>query len=246
MAEKILVLNGSPRKERSGTLVLTKPFVAGIESTGDFETEYVNIADLNVTPCKGCFHCWKTYAQGECAIKNDDVPAIKAKIEEAKYVVVSMPLYYFGIPGQVKTLLDRLLGMVNACRGRPIRDKFENGEPLHGERFPKPERKFALISGCAWIETDITYAPMFQQLDYIFGKDNYGRAVCPQLDSLIARGGDRRINLYKKNYEAAGVEFANNGKLSEETQALLSKPAFSPAVYQQLLDTMWDSEGEHN
>lgn len=246
MADKILVLNGSPRKERSGTLFLTKAFVSGIESTGEFETEYVNIADLNVTPCKGCFHCWKTYTKGECAIKNDDVPAIRAKIEEAKYVVVSMPLYYFGIPGQVKTLLDRLLGMSNECRGRPIREKFEKGEALHGERFPKPDRHFALISGCAWIETDITYAPLFTQLDYIFGKNHYGRAVCPQLDSLIARGGERRLNLYSKNYQAAGVEFTQKGYLSEETQALLSKPAFSTTVYEQLLDTMWDSDGEHN
>ena len=227
MADKILVLNGSPRKERSGTLFLTKAFVSGIESTGEFETEYVNIADLNVTPCKGCFHCWKTYAKGECAIKNDDVPAVRAKIEEAKYVVVSMPLYYFGIPGQVKTLLDRLLGMSNECRGRPIREKFEKGEALHGERFPKPDRHFT-------------------QLDYIFGKNHYGRAVCPQLDSLIARGGERRLNLYSKNYQAAGVEFTRKGYLSEETQALLSKPAFSTTVYEQLLDTMWDSDGEHN
>lgn len=246
MSDKILVLNGSPRKERSGTLVLTKPFVEGIESTGNFETEYVNIADLSVTPCKGCFHCWKTTSNGECAIKNDDVPAVRAKIEEAKHVVVSMPLYYFGIPGQVKTLLDRLLGMSNECRGRPIREKFERGEPLHGERFPKPDRKFALISGCAWIETDITYAPLFTQLDYIFGKNNYGRAVCPQLDSLIARGGERRINIYKKNYKEAGVEFAKNGKLSEETQKVLSKPAFSTDVYGQLLDVMWDSGMDHN
>ena len=146
--KKILVLNGSPRKERSGTLVLTKHFVEGIESTGAFETEFINIADLNITPCKGCFHCWKTYAKGECAIKNDDVPAIRAKIDEADFVVVSMPLYYFGMPGQVKILLDRLLGMSNECRGRPIREKFEKGEPLHGARFPKTNRKFAVISGC--------------------------------------------------------------------------------------------------
>lgn len=244
--KKILVLNGSPRKERSGTLVLTKPFVEGIESTGAFETEFINIADLNITPCKGCFHCWKTYAKGECAIKNDDVPAIRAKIDEADFVVVSMPLYYFGMPGQVKILLDRLLGMSNECRGRPIREKFEKGEPLHGARFPKTNRKFAVISGCAWIETDITFTPLFTQLDYIFGKNNYGRAVCPQLDSLIARGGERRLNLYKNNYKNAGIEFAQNGVISEETQKVLAKPAFSTTVYEQLLDTMWDSDGEHN
>lgn len=246
MADKILVLNGSPRKERSGTLFLTKAFISGIESTGVFETEFINIADKKILPCRGCLNCWKTHNNGECVIKTDDVSAIRAKIEDAKYVIVSMPLYYFGMPGQVKILLDRLLGMSNECRGQPIREKFEKGEPLHGERNPKPNRKFALISGCAWEETDITYKPLFTELDYIFGKNQYGRAVCPQLDSLIARGGERRLKLYEKNYHSAGIEFTQKGYLSEETQKILSKPAFSPIVYQQLLNAMWDSPGEHN
>lgn len=240
MAEKILVLNGSPRKEKSGTLFLTKAFVSGIESTGKFETEFLNIADMKIIPCKGCLTCWKTASHGECVIKNDDVPTVRAKIEDAKYVVVSMPLYYYGMPGQVKILLDRLLGMSNECRGQPIREKYENGEPLHGERNPKPNRRFALISGCAWIETDITFKPLFTELDYIFGKNRYGRAVCPQLDSLIALGG-RRLGIYEKNYQDAGIEFTQNGFLSEETQKKLSKPAFSPIVYQQLLNAKWDN-----
>ena len=49
---KILVLNGSPHKSASTTMAVTNAFVKGMCEGGEYESEIINISDLNVTPCK--------------------------------------------------------------------------------------------------------------------------------------------------------------------------------------------------
>ena len=85
---KILVLNGSPHKSASTTMAVTNAFVKGMCEGGEYESEIINISDLNVTPCMGCLSCWAR-TEGECVIKNDDMPAVKKRIEEADIIIES-------------------------------------------------------------------------------------------------------------------------------------------------------------
>ena len=101
---KILVLNGSPHKSASTTMAVTNAFVKGMCKGGEYESEIINISDLNVTPCMGCLSCWAR-TEGECVIKNDDMPAVKKRIEEADIIIESYPLYFFGMPGQMKLFI---------------------------------------------------------------------------------------------------------------------------------------------
>lgn len=112
---KILAINGSPKGNRSNTWRLTSAFLEGIsakeESSGSraHEIETLNIGSLNIKPCLGCFSCWSKIP-GECCI-HDDMQGVISKILWADVVVWSFPLYYFGLPGQLKTLIDRQLPM---------------------------------------------------------------------------------------------------------------------------------------
>ena len=54
---KILVLNGSPKRERSDTLHITRAFLAGMEETVSTETEIVHVIDEQIGFCRGCFAC---------------------------------------------------------------------------------------------------------------------------------------------------------------------------------------------
>lgn len=103
---KILAINGSPKGNRSNTWRLTSAFLEGItakeESSGSRtpEIETLNIGSLNLKPCLGCFSCWSK-TPGECCI-HDDMQGVINKILWADVVVWSFPLYYFGLPGQLK------------------------------------------------------------------------------------------------------------------------------------------------
>ena len=137
---KILVLNGSPHKSASTTMAVTNAFVKGMCEGCEYESEIINISDLNVTPCMGCLSCWAR-TEGECVIKNDDMPAVKKRIEEADIIIESYPLYFFGMPGQMKLFTDRLLSMMCTYRGQK---PTENGESFHGKEIQRRDRNWFL------------------------------------------------------------------------------------------------------
>ena len=105
----ILVLNGSPKGERSNTLKLAKAFLEGFTQTQSADTEIVDIYKLNIRECLGCFVCWSK-TPGKCAI-TDDMADVLQKILHADVVIWSFPLYYFSLPSRLKMVIDRQLPM---------------------------------------------------------------------------------------------------------------------------------------
>ena len=109
---RILAINGSPKGERSNTWQLTQAFLDGVtERLGadNVELRTVIVRDLDIQPCRGCFACWRNEA-GQCVIK-DDMRDIIADRVWADVTIWSFPLYYFGVPGPLKNLIDRQLPM---------------------------------------------------------------------------------------------------------------------------------------
>ena len=106
---KILVLNGSPKGERSNTMELTKAFCEGIGQRVEIQTEIVPVYQKKIQDCLGCFRCWSV-TPGTCCLQ-DDVAGIIEQILEADLIIWSFPLYYFGLPSRLKALMDRQLPM---------------------------------------------------------------------------------------------------------------------------------------
>ena len=235
MQKKILVLNGSPKKERSGSLKLTRAFVEGMTEHGEYETDYVHISELNIKPCLGCLNCWAR-EDAVCVIKDDDIPALRKKIEDADVVILSAGLFFFGLPGTVKVMMDRLLGMVNPYYGKPLPT---DGLALHGATKSHPGRQYILISSCAWIEKDVVYKAVFDQLDMILGKNGYLALTTPQMNAIVYHADGRRLLKKQADYKKAGEEFARTGSVSRETIDLLARPMFSAEVYQMFYEKMW-------
>ena len=153
---------------------------------------------------------------------------LRKRIEEADIIIESYPLYFFGMPGQMKLFTDRLLSMMCTYRGQKPP---ENGESFHGIRNPKTGQKLVLISGCAYSESESVYDSLLKEYECICGKNGFTAILCPQLKTLIELGASSRLDRYLSKYEAAGKEFAATKHLSEETKQKLSKAPFSEAVY---------------
>lgn len=233
--KKILVMVASPKNEKSGTLVPTKAFVQGIEDNGTFETEYIFIDKMNIKPCRGCLSCWGR-PDGSCIIKNDDVPAIREKLTNADIVIWSFPLFFFGVPGQMKVLMDRTVGMLQPYMGQKVTDDMKNAHSsLHGMRFQKEGQKNILLSSCAWCDIDVIYEPIRKQFDLILGHEGYQLVACPQMRAIYYRGGERRLNILHKHYWQGGAELAKTGKISQEAIELMQKPIFCDDAYKKLV-----------
>lgn len=56
---KILIFNGSPKKDRSDTMHLTRAFVDGMNEHEKNEVYTITVADKHIEFCTGCFTCKK-------------------------------------------------------------------------------------------------------------------------------------------------------------------------------------------
>ena len=99
----ILVLNGSPR-QKGNTAKMVTALCEGAESSGH-TVKAVNVCKLNVKGCLACEYC-HTKGNGKC-IQKDDMQDIYSLLKETNMLVLASPIYYHGISGQLKCVIDR-------------------------------------------------------------------------------------------------------------------------------------------
>ena len=99
---KVLLINGSPRKDGNTTIALNE-MVKVFEKEG-IETEIVHIGGKDV---RGCIACGRCKEQGKCVF-DDVVNEAAAKFRTADGLVVGSPVYYASANGTVVSFMDRL------------------------------------------------------------------------------------------------------------------------------------------
>ncbi len=100
--KKMIMVNGSPRKNGADAQILEK--VGELASKYGYETELFNVYDLQLNGCKSCYACKKT---GSC-VQKDEMNEIISKIKESDMIVFATPVYFGGETGPLKTFIDRL------------------------------------------------------------------------------------------------------------------------------------------
>ena len=106
--KKILILNGSPRKNGK-TNSLVKAFTEGAESVGN-EVQDLYLTGMNIHGCLACEACSRN--GGKCA-QRDDMDKISEAYEWADVVVFATPMMWGSFSGQLKTTIDRLYAVQN-------------------------------------------------------------------------------------------------------------------------------------
>ncbi len=108
MSKKVIILNGSPRKNFN-TAKLLKQAQTGAEATGA-EVEYFNLYDYNFLGCRSCFACQRkgSTTEGICAIK-DDIRPILEKCINADAIIIGSPVYFSYPTGVFRSFTERLL-----------------------------------------------------------------------------------------------------------------------------------------
>ena len=101
MNKKVLLISTSPRKGGNSD-ALADAFARGAQEAGN-SVEKVPLYDKSIGFCRGCLTCQSTR---RCVI-HDDADVIARKMLTADVVVFATPIYYYGMSGQMKTMLDR-------------------------------------------------------------------------------------------------------------------------------------------
>ena len=100
---RIIVLNGSPRS-KGNTKQMIEAFQKGAEAAGH-QVDVVDVCRMKIGGCLAC-ECCHTKGNGIC-IQEDDMQEIYDLLKEAEMLVIASPIYYHGISGQLKCVLDR-------------------------------------------------------------------------------------------------------------------------------------------
>ena len=99
---KVLMINGSPRKEGNTALALKE--MEGVFASEGIEVETISIGTKAIQGCIGCGKCYKL---GKCVF-DDAVNEVAEKFRDADGLVVASPVYYASANGTLICLLDRL------------------------------------------------------------------------------------------------------------------------------------------
>ena len=102
---KVIAINGSPHKNGNTTLAL-KAMTDELERQG-IETETIQIGQLSMHGCIACGHCSKSEGN-RCVFSDDPVNEIAQKMRDSDGFILGCPTYYAGIPGTMKSFLDRV------------------------------------------------------------------------------------------------------------------------------------------
>ena len=102
MKKKVLILNGATRKNGNTDIIINK-IIEGADNS-EVEIEQINVRDKNIEDCIGCYVCHK---KDKCSI-NDDMNEIYNSINNSDTIVFASPIYWWGVTGIMKVLIDRL------------------------------------------------------------------------------------------------------------------------------------------
>ncbi|MEY8354273.1 flavodoxin family protein [Lachnospiraceae bacterium 54-53] len=231
---KILVLNGSPKGGNSNTMKLTNAFLEGMAERTPLVTEILTVSKMNIRPCTGCFKCWSA-TPGECRI-HDDMASVIEKMLAADMILWSFPLYYYGLPSQLKALMDRQLPMNLPFMAKGTGEDFDSGS--HPSRYDMSGKRYVLISTCGFYTAKGNYDSVDLQFVHCLGKGNYEAIYCGEGELFSVPELRGRTDEYLETVKSAGREFVSGG-ITRETKELLEELLFPREVFEEMADNSW-------
>jgi NAD(P)H-dependent FMN reductase len=97
----VLGIAGSPRR-KGNTETLLDSLLDGATSAGA-ESQKIVAARLEIAGCRSCDRCWR---EGHCVVE-DQFQDVYRRLVAADAIALAAPLYFWGLPAQVKALIDR-------------------------------------------------------------------------------------------------------------------------------------------
>ena len=218
---KILVLNGSPKREKSDTLRVTRAFLEGMNEAAPQEEHILHVIDRHIEYCRGCFSCMRN--GGVCA-HDDDMREILEEILKSDLLIFSFPLYCYGMPAPLKALLDRTLPLSSMAM-RKAGDRYE-----HVEQADFSHLRYVMICGCGFPNSRYNFEPAVAQFALCF-PNNRTVITVPESPMFNAPAAEAvtgpRLALVKK----AGKQYAETGEIEETLLAEIGAPMIPEETY---------------
>ena len=218
---KILVLNGSPKRERSDTMHITRAFLDGMSEAEQQDIHVIHVIDRHIEYCTGCFSCMRN---GGTCVHDDDMRSVLDEILSSDLLIWSFPLYCYGMPAPLKALLDRTLPLSGMAMQK-VRDRYE-----HVAQADFSHLRYLMICGCGFPNSKHNFEPAVAQFRLCFSADHTIITVpespmfsAPQAAAVTGP----RLSLVKQ----AGKQYAEAGEIDAALLTAIGAPMIPEEQY---------------
>lgn len=223
---KIIIFNGSPKKNASDTMCMTRAFVEGMNESDKNEVQTVHVIEKHIEFCSGCFSCMKN--GGNC-IHKDDMKGILEEILQSDLLIFSYPLYCYGMPAPLKALIDRTMPLSSMAM-----QKVE-GRYAHVSQADVSRLKYVMICGCGFPNSRQNFEPAIAQFKLCFPINHTIITVpeSPMFNVLEAELVTKpRLELIRQ----AGNQYAKTGKIESDLMAKITSPMIPEDEYAKIVN----------
>lgn len=229
---KILVLNASPKKkEESATMTITQKFLEGVNAEQQHSIDIIDVISKDIKYCQACLTCW-IVQDGKCTMYEDDMNDILEKIIQSDMIVWSFPLYEYGIPAPLKTLIDRTNPLLKW-------KMYEEGDKVFHERVVDiTKKKNVVICGCGFPYFEKNFMGLKIQMETFL----INPSTIYINESPLVLSPNLKLEGLKKNLflalKEAGKEYNQIGKISSTLLDKIQKPLLPNDVYINIINSM--------
>lgn len=224
---KILVFNGSPKKDKSDTMHITRAFIDGMNESAEQDVHIIDVIDQHIEYCAGCFACMRN--GGDC-IHDDDMRGILEEVLESDLLIFSYPLYCYGMPAPLKAFMDRTLPLSSMAMHK-VGDRYE-----HVGQADFSHLKYLMICGCGFPNSEHNFEPAVGQFKNCF-PNNHTVITVPESPMFNAPEAAEvtvpRLELVKQ----AGKQYAETGEIEAELLKEICSPMIPDDVYAQIVNS---------
>ena len=218
---KILVLNGSPKREKSDTMHITRVFLEGMQEAAPQVIRTIDVIDRHIEYCTGCFAC---KMNGGTCMHQDDMQDILHTILESDLLLFSFPLYCYGMPAPLKTLLDRTMPLSSMAMQK-VGDRYAHVGQADFSRL-----RYLMICGCGFPNSRHNFEPAVAQFKLCF-PENHTILTIPESPMFSAPEAaavtEPRLALVRQ----AGKQYALAGSIDEALLSQIGSPMIPEEQY---------------
>ena len=218
---KILVLNGSPKRDRSDTMHITRAFLEGMRDAAPQEIHVIDVIDRHIEYCTGCFACKRN---GGTCVHDDDMREILEEILESDLLLFSFGLYCYGMPAPLKALLDRTMPLSSLAM-KKVGERYEHVGQADFSRL-----HYMMICGCGFPNSKHNFEPAIAQFKLCF-PGNHTILTIPESPMFnvpeAAIVTEPRLALVRQ----AGKQYAQTGRINEALLAEIGSPMIPEEQY---------------
>ena len=223
---KILVFNGSPKREKSDTMHITRAFLDGMNEASPQDVHIVHVIDRHIEYCTGCFSCMRN---GGSCVHNDDMREILTEILASDLLLFSYPLYCYGMPAPLKALMDRTLPLSSMA----MRKTAEGYE--HVEQADFSHLKYVMICGCGFPNSKHNFEPAVEAFKRMF-PNNRTIITLPESPMFNAPEAEIVTGPRLELVRQAGRQYAENGAIDEKLMAEIGSPMIPEEQYIKIIN----------